>query len=206
MKPTTHICGARTSALPTERIQIARSRSGGIDGVAGGAGRGPSRSSAAPTTAVTKHERPSARRPQAVPPAATMCGSVSEAANPPIGTAVCRIPSASPRSLASNQCMTARPLADWTLAPESPASASSTASAPKLDAWAAASNAAPDPARPTPSTTRSPKRSAAMPHGMSDRTEPASELAISTPTCASESRCSSRRAGASTATPNQIAE
>ena len=48
--------------------------------------------------------------------------------SPPSGIAVCRIPSASPRSSGANQCMTARPLAELTLAPAAPASASRTTS------------------------------------------------------------------------------
>ena len=50
---------------------------------------------------------------------------------PAIGTAVWRTPSASPRLAASNQCMTARPLAELTLAPRAPANASRTTSAGK---------------------------------------------------------------------------
>ena len=44
-------------------------------------------------------------------------GTTSAATRPPSGTAVCRTPSASPRSSAANQCMTARLLAEFTLAP-----------------------------------------------------------------------------------------
>ena len=44
-------------------------------------------------------------------------GSTSAPITPPTGTAVWRTPNASPRSRGGNHCMTARPLADWTLAP-----------------------------------------------------------------------------------------
>jgi len=43
-------------------------------------------------------------------------------------------------------------------------------------------------------------------NGTSVRTEPRSDAEMSTPVCASERSYSSRSAGASTATPNQIAE
>ena len=46
------------------------------------------------------------------------------AAAPPSGSAVCRIPRARPRCDGSNQLMTARPLAAFTLAPAPPATTS----------------------------------------------------------------------------------
>ena len=52
-------------------------------------------------------------RPDSTP----RCGRTSAATSPPAGIAVCRIPSASPRCSGGNQCMTARPLAELTLAP-----------------------------------------------------------------------------------------
>ena len=60
------------------------------------------------------------------------CGTTSAATSPPSGTAVWRTPSAKPRSSAPNQCITARPLAEFTLAPAPPASASRTTSDSKL--------------------------------------------------------------------------
>ncbi len=56
------------------------------------------------------------------------------------------------------------------------------------------------------STTRSPNRSVASPHGMRLTSEPTSELEISKPVCASDRWSRSRSDGAITATPNQIAE
>ena len=58
------------------------------------------------------------------------------------------MPSASPRRSGGNQCRTARPLADCTLAPLSPASAISTKSAQKLRVCEAARRAAPQHAEP----------------------------------------------------------
>ena len=57
--------------------------------------------------------------PEALP-AASIGGRRSAASRPPIGSAVCRIPRAKPRSSCPNQLMTARPLAAFTLAPEAP--------------------------------------------------------------------------------------
>jgi len=50
----------------------------------------------------------------------------------------------------------------------------------------AASNASPQPPMPMTSTSRSPKRSVAKPHGTRVSTEPASEAEISTPVSPSE--------------------
>ena len=55
-----------------------------------------------------------------------------ETTKPPIGIAVCRMPSASPRCVAGNQDMTARPLAECTLAPARPVAKRQAKSAQKL--------------------------------------------------------------------------
>src|SRR5207248_2990312 len=65
-----------------------------------------------------------------VPPDPASHGRPAAAAAPPIGIAVWRTPRASPRSSAGNQPMTARPLAAFTLAPNAPAAASASTSAP----------------------------------------------------------------------------
>ena len=57
-------------------------------------------------------------------------------------------------------------------------------SAQKLCAWVASRSAPPHAPIPTTSTTRSPKRSAASPHGTSVRTEPRSDAEMRTPVCA----------------------
>src|SRR5947208_5277993 len=102
--------------------------------------------------------------------------------------------------------MTARPLADCTLAPSAPARESSASSVQKPLTREAASSASPQPPTPLASTQRSPTRSAASPHGMRLTTEPTREPEMSSPVCPSD-RCSSvRSAGAITATPNQMAE
>ena len=59
-----------------------------------------------------------------MPTASASGGSPSEATRPPIGTFAWRMPRASPRSENGNQCITARPLAAFTLAPKAPAVAS----------------------------------------------------------------------------------
>ena len=64
-----------------------------------------------------------------MPPEDASHGSAAAAAAPPIGIADCRIPSASPRSSAPNQPITARPLAALTLAPSAPVRMSSPTSA-----------------------------------------------------------------------------
>ena len=57
-----------------------------------------------------------------------------------------------------------------------------------------------------PSTIRSPTRSLARPHGIIEKTEPASEAEMRNPACPSERSNRSRSAGAITAAPNQIPE
>ena len=59
---------------------------------------------------------------------------------------------------------------------------------------------------PMTSTTRSPNRSVASPHGNRLRASPTSELESRSPVCASERWSRARSAGAITAMPNQIAE
>ena len=147
-------------------------------------------------------------KPQRTPPACTIGGSASETAKPLSGIAVCRMPRASPRCCGSNQCMTARPLADWTLAPASPANASSAPSARE---------------RPCALTGRDQRRAAAAepddeheplaeavgrkaPRDQAETSDPTSELEMRNPVCASDRSSRSRRNGAITATPNQIAE
>ena len=80
---------------------------------------------------------------------ASRAGTDRAATSPPRGTAVCRTPSASPRSSGPNQCMTARPLAELTLAPAPPARASRTTSERKSGAYAAPTMNAAQPASPT---------------------------------------------------------
>ena len=125
---------------------------------------------------------------------------------PPTGTAVCRTPSASPRSPAENQRITALPLPDWTLPPAIPASPRKSTSQPKLGAYAAAARKAAQSASPTASVQRSPKRSTAKPHGRSANVSPIHSAASTTPTSVSVSPYSSRSAGARTATANETVE
>ncbi len=102
--------------------------------------------------------------------------------------------------------MTARPLADCTLAPVIPASATSPQSGQNPCAWPAAISEAPQSERPTTSTSRSPIRSVGRPQRNSVTSEPTSEAEIRTPVSASDRWSRARRAGAITATPNRIAE
>ena len=121
MNPTTHIWGARTSALPIETRQRRESRSGGP---ARGSplrlrrafaetspadrrrrqGSDPERREAGPDAAVV-HER---RQPERDDEAAQRDRRLADAEREPA------LPG-------GNHAITARPLADWTLAPASPA-------------------------------------------------------------------------------------
>jgi hypothetical protein len=126
--------------------------------------------------------------------------------SPPIGIAVWRTPSAKPLSVAGNHCITALPLAAFTLAPAAPARPTSRISDPNPAAEPAPTSAAAHASRPLASTSRSPTRSASTPHGSSVNSVPTQRLSSTTPTWTSESECASRSAGASTGSPMITAE
>ena len=201
------IWAATISPLPTARRHMRGSRSGWVTSPrlspsAGGASRRPT----APATAVTRHAPASASSPASVPPTLTIGGRARAAAAPPSGRAVCRIPSANPRSEAENQPMTARPLAAFTLAPAAPATRRRITSAAYPLAKAAPASARLAATRPVARTERSPSRSVRRPHGSSVRTEPRLNAARTTPTSASVSPNSTRSAGARTGMPRNAAE
>ena len=82
---------------------------------------GISRRTSAPTTARDDARDPHRREaPAGAARHARSAAARATPAKPLIGIAVCRIPSASPRCEPGNHAITARPLADWTLAPEEP--------------------------------------------------------------------------------------
>src|SRR5919204_244781 len=76
-----------------------------------------SRSTASPARAPPKQSAASRKNAARKLTPSARGGSAAAATRPPAGIAVCRTPSASPRSDAGNQYMTARPLAELTLAP-----------------------------------------------------------------------------------------
>ena len=134
------------------------------------------------------------------------CGRTSAATAPPTGTAVCRMPSASPRSCAENQPITARPLPDWTLPPAIPASPRRTTSHAKLGAYAAAARSTAQAASPPATVHRSPKRSTAKPHGSSANVRPIHSAESTIPISVRLRSYWSRSAGASTAIANETVE
>ena len=102
-KPTRHACGASRRLLAAERSQRLRSRSALCTrGCA--TSRHRLRAPRAPPPARAGHRAssrsPSARSAARTPPAERSSGSPSATQAPPIGTAVCRTPSAKPRWLA----------------------------------------------------------------------------------------------------------
>ena len=92
-----------------------------------GSRAGVPRMNAAATIAPTTHEPPRKKNAGRVPP---RTGRRAAPSAPPIGIAVCRIPSARPSSPGGNQLMIARPLAAFTLAPSAPAAISAPTSEP----------------------------------------------------------------------------
>ena len=135
------------------------------------------------------------------PACAASAGRLAAAIMVPSGWAVCRAPMASPRSEASNQPRTSRPLAALTDAPPAPAQASST---PKPtgpawpawpDSWAAAIRPPAAMASPAVITTRSPYRSAAAPHATRATITPASGAEASVLAPVSDSPNCWRRSG-----------
>jgi hypothetical protein len=91
---------------------------------------------------------------------------------PPIGIAVCRIPSASPSSELGNQAMIARPLAALTLAPSAPTPTRAAVTPPKPCVAEATASKAAAPVSPVAITQRSSTRSATSPHGSSVKSIP----------------------------------
>ena len=126
-------------------------------------------------------------------------GSARAATAAPSGVEVWRMPSARPRSPGPNQDMTARPLAELTLAPAPPAAPRSTTTAAKLDVNAIGAARAAQMPRPAARTRRSPMRSASRPHGKSVPIGPTHGAAITTPTWVRLRPKSLRSAGARTA-------
>ena len=145
------------------------------------------------------------------PACAARAGRQAAAIMVPSGWAVCRAPMASPRSEASNQPRTSRPLAALTDAPPAPAQASSTPkpTGPRarddvtgvagVTAWPDSCAAAIRPpaamASPAVITTRSPYRSAAAPHATRATITPASGAAASALAPVSDSPNCWRRSG-----------
>ena len=109
---------------------------------------GPSTISVAATIAAESTAPAITSRPCAAPQASSIGGRASAAANPPIGTAVCRTPSAKPRSLRANQLVTARPVAVLALAPNAAIRKRSATRGTNAVAWAAAASAADSPEHP----------------------------------------------------------
>ncbi len=111
-------------------------------------------------------------------------GMATAAITPPTGTAVCRTPSASPRSPLGNQPMTARPLPDCTLPPKTPPSRSRATSDSKSGAKAAPSKAygaAGQADGERPAARRSGRRRS--PQGSIEKVSPTHSAATTTPTC-----------------------
>ena len=182
---------------------MSTSRTGAV--VRGVSGRAPggSRTVPATTTAVTSVEAASAANTVGTPPAAASGGSARAPAAAPSGTDVCRTAIASPRRWWGNQVSTARPLAALTDAPEAPASASRTPAATGSSTRTAAPRAAAAPTSPTVITDRSPKRSAAIPHGTRVGISPADTAPTSRPTPARSRPKWSRSAGVTAAIPRK---
>src|SRR5438270_564098 len=162
-----------------------RSRSGCTTSWRSGTRAGPPRMNAAATIAPATHAPPSAKNAGRVPP---RTGRTAAPSAPPIGIAVCRIPSARPSSPEGNQAMIARPLAAFTLAPSAPAAMSAATSEPSPPVSAAPPSATPAPTSPAAITQRSSNRSATRPHGRSVNSIPMPIAASTTPVSPSESR------------------
>jgi hypothetical protein len=160
----------------------------------------------AATSAAARQSPPRKAKAALIPPASSTSGSATAPIPAPSGIAVCRIPSASPRSATPNHCMTARPLAALTLAPAALARKSSVSSVRNSPAHPAAAARIPQAPSPVPRTTRSPTRSASRPQASSVRIVPTHRLASRTPSCDRLRSSSSRSFGARTDGPMNSAE
>ncbi|MCY1364008.1 hypothetical protein D9M69_507960 [compost metagenome] len=125
--------------------------------------------------ALSAHSSASKPYSAAKPKCSATKGSTSAPMPPPIGTAVWRMLMARPRSPASNQVITARPLAPFTLPPSRPTSSSPAPSTPRPGTWPApgaahsaiATSAIAVLPSPASSTGRPPQRSVSRPQGSS---------------------------------------
>src|SRR5436190_1196195 len=192
--------------LATQRSQTRGLRSGG-DGsssscIACVSERSRAKPIAAPAAQPTASPKNAARRLMWD----VSAGRTPAAIAPPSGTAVWRMPSASPRSSGPNHAITARPLADCVPPPSAPATARAATSPPNDDVKPAATSATAHPASPDVSTARSPIRSATMPHGSSVSSSPKLSAASTTPTCVSVRSYPCRICGAIDGRPRRIAE
>ena len=156
-----------------QRIHIRRSRSGLTNCSAISSSTCRSRRTRPASAAHTAAFTASATNAACTPPLATIAGRATAPAKPPIGIAACRIPSASPRSSGPNQCITARPLAELTDAPNAPVATSAATSAANPFTFAATASARADPVSPITIASRSPIRSLTIPQPSSVSVIPA---------------------------------
>ncbi len=168
------------SALPIESCQMRGSRSGDRPSAPSRQarrGRGPSRS----TTAAERPRRrgtrcPASRSPSATPPARTIGGSAIATTKPLIGIAVCRIAereaALSRREPVHHRAPARRLHARAAPRPRRRAARRAARSPARRGARAARRRRPPS---PTTSTSRSPMRSVASPHGIRLTTEPTSD-------------------------------
>src|SRR5439155_11899006 len=117
------VCPTTRSAALHEIRHVAGSRSG-LEVTGCGSRWDASRNRTAEHTAQTPQPAPRAKNAQPPPDDAASGGRASAETSPPTGTFACRIPRARPRSERGNHCITARPLAALTLAPNAPAATS----------------------------------------------------------------------------------
>ena len=170
MNPVTATCVKISAELPKDNRQIRRSRTGWRSRSVSSSPAertGPSTNRAAASTAPSRLKAASATNAAFVPEWSAIAGTASAAAKPPIGTEVWRIPSARPRCSRGNQLVTTRPLAVLIDAPNAPDSVSADDQPGEPRAYPAAASPTAAPRRPTEPVTRSPIRSAAIPHGSS---------------------------------------
>ena len=211
-KPTTHSCGAsdERAAGRERQTRASRKRRTALRARLVVAARPLAQDETADDGARRGRRSPSARSPARMPPCMherRQCERDGEAADRDRGLADAEREPALRRAGTSD--ITARPLADWTLAPAKPATRRAGEERPEAVRLRREQRAARAAARrrPTTSTTRSPNRSVASPHGTSVRTEP-DERRRDEQAGLREREVVARRAarGAITATPNQIAE
>ena len=198
----TAACAITNRPLPSPRRQIRGSRvGGGAEKPFGGSVRAGSRSQSAAAIAARSVKPAMASSASRSPAAMAIAGSVSAASAPPSGIAVWRMPSTNPRSSRANQPITARPVAPVALPAARPVRKSPTSSTAKPSAAAATHSAAAVIASPPASTTRSPMRSASMPHGTSPIVMPVATAPNTNPTSPIESANVSRNSGPSAGNP-----
>ena len=180
-KPMSATCGddVETAGAADDPERAVAER--GLDGAASSSSLGPASAGRARRRGAREDERGEEEETRRGLPSNGI--GATAAITPPTGTAVCRTPSASPRSPLGNQPMTARPLPDCTLAAEDAAEQEQRDERDEVGANAAPTRHAAHPLRPTASVDALAEAVRGEAPGKHRERRPIHSAATTTPIC-----------------------